>query len=141
MAGYSTTPLIKKLGIKEGFRVGFVNSPKGFNKELGTLPPGVEVLVTNLTKPIDLIVFFVDKEAVLQPSFAVLAQKLATNGMIWIAWPKKSAKVPTDLNFANVQRIGLDAGLVDVKICAVNEIWSGLKFVYRLKDRKRLAGS
>jgi len=141
MAGYSTTPLIKKLGIKEGFRVGFLNSPKGFNKELGPLPPGVKVLVTNLTKPIDLIIFFVDKETVLRPSFPVLTQKLASNGMIWIAWPKKSSKVSTDLTFANVQRIGLDAGLVDVKICAVNEIWSGLKFVYRLKDRKQLLGS
>ena len=141
MAGYSTTPLIKKLGIKEGFRVGIVNSPKGFNKELGALPPDVKVLVTNLTKPIDFIIFFVDKEIVLRLSFPVLAQKLAANGMIWIAWPKKSSKVTTDLTFANVQRIGLDAGLVDVKICAVNEIWSGLKFVYRLTDRKRLVGS
>lgn len=141
MAGYSTTPLIKKLGIKEGFRVGLVNSPKGFNKELGALPPGVDVFVTNLTKPIDLIIFFVDKEAVLRHSFPVLAEKIRADGMIWIAWPKKSSKVPTDLTFANVQQIGLEAGLVDVKICAVNEIWSGLKFVYRLKDRKRLLRS
>jgi len=138
MAGYSTTPLIKKLGIKEGFRVGFVNAPKGFSKELGMLPTGVSVLVANLTKPIDLIIFFVDKEAVLRTSFPVLAAKLNTNGMIWIAWPKKSSKVLTDLSFENVQRIGLDCGLVDVKICAINDIWSGLKFVYRLKDRKLL---
>ncbi|HWN08009.1 MAG TPA: hypothetical protein VNO50_01810 [Pyrinomonadaceae bacterium] len=136
MAGYSTTPLVKKLGIKEGFRVGFVNAPKDFKKELGVLPADVQVFVTNLTKPIDLIIFFVDKEAVLQVSFSVLAKKLNANGMIWIAWPKKSAKVPTDLTFANVQRIGLDAGLVDVKICAINETWSGLKFVYRLRDRR-----
>lgn len=136
MAGYSTTPLVKKLGIKEGFRVGFVNAPKDFRKELGALPPGVKVFVTNLTKPIDLVIFFVDKESVLRVSFSVLAEKLTANGMIWIAWPKKSAKVATDLSFGNVQRIGLDAGLVDVKICAVNEVWSGLKFVYRLRDRK-----
>lgn len=136
MAGYSNTPLIKKLGIKEGFGIGFVNAPKNFKQELGELPPGVTVFVSNLTKPIDLIIFFVDKEALLQVSFSVLAGKLNANGMIWIAWPKKSAKVATDLSFGNVQRIGLDAGLVDVKICAVNEIWSGLKFVYRLKDRK-----
>ncbi len=136
MAGYSNTPLIRKLGIKEGFRVVFLNAPRDFKQELGDLPPGVKVFVTKLTKPIDLILFFVDKEAVLQVSFSVLAQKLNANGMIWIAWPKKSAKVPTDLSFTNVQRIGLDAGLVDVKICAVNEIWSGLKFVYRLRDRK-----
>lgn len=138
MAGYSTTSLVKKLGIKEGFRVGFANVPRGFKKELGALPPDVKIFATNLTKPIDLIIFFVDKETELRFSFPVLAAKLNANGMIWIAWPKKSSKVATDLTFANVQRIGLDAGLVDVKICAVDEIWSGLKFVYRLKDRKRL---
>ena len=136
MAGYSNTPLIKKLGIKEGFRVGFVNSPTGFRKDLGSLPVDVKVSVTNLTKPLDLIILFVTKESALRASFPLLAEKLTANGMLWIAWPKKSAKVSTDLSFDNVQRIGLDAGLVDVKICAVNEIWSGLKFVYRLKDRK-----
>ena len=72
----------------------------------------------------------------MRATFPLLAEKLTSNGMLWIAWPKKSSKVSTDLTFDNVQRIGLDAGLVDVKICAVNEIWSGLKFVYRLKDRK-----
>jgi len=136
MAGYSTTPLIKKLGIKEGFRVGFVNSPTGFKKELGSLPADVKVSVTNLTKPLDLIILFVTKESALRATFPVLAEMLTSNGMLWIAWPKKSSNVSTDLTFDNVQRIGLDAGLVDVKICAVNEIWSGLKFVYRLKDRK-----
>ncbi len=136
MAGYSSKPLVTKLGIKEGFRVGFVNAPRGFKKELGALPPNVKILVANLPKPLDLIIYFVDKERALETSFPLLAEKLAANGMIWIAWPKKSSKVPTDLSFNNVQRIGLDAGLVDVKICAVNEIWSGLKFVYRLKDRK-----
>lgn len=138
MAGYSTTPLIKKLGIREGFSVGFVNAPKGFKKELGALPPGVKIFASNLTKPIDLILFFVGNEAMLRISFPVLAEKLNAKGMIWIAWPKKSSKVPTDLSFTNVQRIGLDCGLVDVKICAINDIWSGLKFVYRLKDRKLL---
>lgn len=137
MAGYSTTPLIKKLGIKEGFRVGFVNSPKDFQRELGDLPAGVKVFVTNLTNPLDLVILFVDKELSLRPTFPVLAETLNPNGMIWVAWPKKAAKVPTDLSFQNVQRIGLDCGLVDVKICAINDIWSGLKFVYRLKDRKR----
>ncbi len=138
MAGYSTTPLVKKLGIKEGFRVGFVNPPKGFEKELGPLPGDVKVAVAHLTRPLDLIILFVDTELALRAGFSLLAAKLRANGMLWIAWPKKSSKVPTDLSFDNVQRIGLDAGLVDVKICAVNEIWSGLKFVYRLRDRKLL---
>lgn len=136
MAGYSNTPLIKKLGIKEGFRVGFVNAPLDFDKELGKLPSDVQVSVGELTKPLDLILVFIDSELKLQKTFSLLAEKLTANGMLWIAWPKKSSKVTTDLTFNNVQRIGLDAGLVDVKICAVNEIWSGLKFVYRLKDRK-----
>ncbi|HZI87759.1 MAG TPA: hypothetical protein VFD48_13075, partial [Pyrinomonadaceae bacterium] len=74
-------------------------------------------------------------ETELRDRFALLAANLVTNGMLWVAWPKKSSGVNTDLAFTNVQRIGLDAGLVDVKICAVNDIWSGLKFVYRLKDR------
>jgi hypothetical protein len=73
---------------------------------------------------------------VLARDFAKLSTKLATNGMIWVAWPKKSSGVATDLSFERVQRIGLDAGLVDVKICAIDETWSGLKFVFRLKDRK-----
>jgi len=112
MAGYSSTPLVKKLGIKEGFRVGFVNSPKGFATELGPLPALVKVSATKLTKPLDLILFFVEREQALRVMFPALAEKLVANGMLWIAWPKKSAKVPTDLSFNIVQKIGLDAGLV-----------------------------
>ncbi len=134
MAGYSSTPLAKKLGIKEGSRVALVNAPEDFRKTLGKLPDKVE-FVKRLTNSLDLILFFVLSERVLARDFARLAKKLVTNGMIWIAWPKKSSGVTTDLTFTNVQSIGLDAGLVDVKICAVDETWSGLKFVYRLKDR------
>jgi hypothetical protein len=135
MAGYSQTPLAKKLGIKEGFRVGFVNSPKGLKKELGPLPADVKISVGQLTKPLDLIVLFTDSERILKLEFSLLAEKLSANGMLWVAWPKKSSGVSTDLSFDSVQQTGLQAGLVDVKICAVNEIWSGLKFVYRIKDR------
>jgi hypothetical protein len=134
MAGYSSTPLAKKLGIKEGSRIALVNAPKDFQAELGELPDRVE-FVKRPTKSLDIILFFVVSERALAQDFAKLAEKLATNGMIWIAWPKKSSGVTTDLSFERVQRIGLDAGLVDVKICAVDETWSGLKFVYRLKDR------
>jgi hypothetical protein len=134
MAGYSSTPLAKKLGIKEGSRIAFVNAPKDFQSELGELPDNIE-FVKRPTKSIDIILFFVLSERALARDFAKLAEKLATNGMIWIAWPKKSSGVATDLSFERVQRIGLDAGLVDVKICAIDEPWSGLKFVYRLKDR------
>ena len=135
MAGYSETPLAKKLGIKEGFRVGIVNSPKGFKKELGSLPEKVKISVGDLLKPLDLIIFFTDSQRTLKIEFPTLAEKLSVNGMLWIAWPKKSSGVSTDLSFDTVQQSGLKIGLVDVKICAVNDIWSGLKFVYRLKDR------
>lgn len=135
MAGYSATPLIKKLGIKERSRIAFINAPKDFEAYLGTLPAGAEV-VKRITKPLDLVLLFVTAERALARDFAKLSEKIATNGMIWIAWPKKSSGVATDLSFERVQRIGLDGGLVDVKICAIDETWSGLKFVFRLKDRK-----
>ena len=136
MAGYSSTPLAKKLGIKENSRVAFVNAPDDFNETLGELPDGVEI-VKRLTNSLDIILFFVVSERELARDFARLAKKLVANGMIWIVWPKKSSGVATDLVFMNVQRIGLDAGLVDVKVCAVDDTWSGLKFVYRVKDRPK----
>ena len=134
MAGYSGTPLVKKLGIKEGSRVALVNAPKDFQTELGELPADVRFMKST-TKSLDLILFFVLSERALARDFTKLAASLTSNGMIWIAWPKKSSGVTTDLTFERVQRIGLDAGLVDVKICAIDDTWSGLKFVYRLKDR------
>ena len=134
MAGYSGTPLVKKLGIKQGARVTLVNAPDDFLATLGELPDDVKFLKAT-SKALDFILCFVLSERILVRDFAKLAQRLDSNGMIWIAWPKKSAGVATDLTFDRVQRIGLDAGLVDVKICAVDDTWSGLKFVYRLKDR------
>ncbi len=134
MAGYSGTPLAKKLGIKDNFRLMFLNAPEGFQEELGQLPIGVEIS-TRSNKPFNLIVLFVKSERSLKKDFSKAAGKIARDGMIWVAWPKKSSGVSTDLSFDTVQTVGLSAGLVDVKICAVNEIWSGLKFVYRLKDR------
>ena len=140
MAGYSSTPLAKKLGIKEGSRIGLVNAPKDFETQLGELPDRAE-FVKRLTTSLDIVLFFVLKESALLRDFDKLAKKLVTNGMIWIAWPKKSSGVMTDLSFDSVQRIGLDAGLVDVKICAIDDTWSGLKFVYRLKDRAKRTSS
>jgi len=134
MAGYSGTPLAKKLGIKEGSRIVFANAPRGFEQELGELPPRVH-FVTRAGKPIDMILLFAKSHSGLKKDFVKMAKRLSPKGMLWVAWPKKSSGVATDLSFNNVQRVGLEAGLVDVKICAVNEVWSGLKFVYRLKDR------
>jgi len=137
MAGYSATPLAKKLGIKEGSRIALVNAPKDFPTALGPLPENAEI-VKRLTNSLDIILFFVLSELALTRDLKRLAARLVANGMIWIAWPKKSSGVTTDLTFGNVQRIGLDSGLVDVKICAIDDTWSGLKFVYRLKDRSNL---
>jgi hypothetical protein len=134
MAGYSGTPLPRKLGLKDGSRIALVNAPKDFVRELGTLPPNAQI-VTRVTKPLDIVLLFALTERALFRDFEKLAKKLVSNGMIWVAWPKKSSGVTTDLSFERVQRIGLDAGLVDVKICAIDDVWSGLKFVIRLKDR------
>ncbi|HEV7680811.1 MAG TPA: hypothetical protein VGO68_01715 [Pyrinomonadaceae bacterium] len=136
MAGYSGTPLVKKLGFKSGFRAGLVNSPPGFQTELVQLPDNVSLAVHKLDKQLDLIVLFVDSQQALNRDFSKLARKLVENGMLWIAWPKKASGVVTDLSEGIVRNIGLEAGLVDVKVCAINDVWSGLKFVYRIKDRK-----
>src|SRR5688500_2067215 len=132
MAGYSQRPLIAKLGIKPGARVRLANAPQGFEKALGRMPEGAKR--TSLSAEFDFALVFFRKSSEL-PRLASLAQKLEPAGMIWVAWPKKSAKTGTDLNFDVVQHAGLDLGLVDVKICAIDDFWSGLKFVVRLKDR------
>src|SRR5215204_6352246 len=114
MAAYSSTPLPKKLGIKEGSRIALIKAPKDFQQALGALPDKA-VFVTRLTKPLDIVLLFVISERALLRDFAKLTDKLATNGMIWVAWPKKASGVATDVTFDRVQRLGLDSGLVDVK--------------------------
>jgi hypothetical protein len=134
MAGYSGTPLVKKLGIKEGFRVSLVGAPEGFRDELDGLPNGV-TFVTSVQAKLDFCLFFTRTRSELTQNFSRLSAKLTPTGMLWIAWPKRASGVATDLSDSVVREIGLNAGLVDVKVCAVNEIWSGLKFVIRVKDR------
>lgn len=138
MAGYSSTPLAKKLGIKEGHRMALINSPVNFQDELGSLPEGA-MLVPQSLKSLDLVVFFAKSQAELSKNFNKLAAKLAPSGMLWVAWAKKSSGVATDLSFESVQETGLATGLVDTKVCAVNEVWSGLRFVIRVKDRTQLS--
>ena len=136
LAGYSGTPLVKKLGIKGGFSVLFMNAPEDFARSLD-LPS--DVVLNKTPRPqLDFVLLFVKSEKQLIQKFSHVAAKLKPNGMLWVAWPKKSSGVMTDLTFTNVQAIGLAAGLVDTKICAVDDVWSGLKFVFRLKDRARL---
>lgn len=137
-AGYSGTPLVKKLGIKEGFRAALVGEPSGFKKELEGLPEGVS-FVTSVQRDLDFVLFFARTQTELLRNFSRLTVKLVPTGMLWIAWPKKASRVPTDLSDVVVRQIGLDAGLVDVKVCAVNDVWSGLKFVIRVKDRPRVS--
>jgi len=122
--------------VKENQRIALINEPANFQHLLGTLPQNTQV-VKRLTAPLDLVMLFVQTERSLAKQFAGITKKIATNGMVWVAWPKKSSGVATDLSFERVQRIGLDCGLVDVKICAVDDVWSGLKFVIRLRDRKK----
>lgn len=133
-AGYSGTPLPKKLGLKPGARCHFSGAPRDFARTLGALPDGVSVL-TRPAKDLDLVVLFATRLADLRRRFPPLAAKLVPDGALWIAWPKKASGVATDLSDGAVREYGLAQGLVDVKVCAVDETWSGLKFVVRLADR------
>jgi hypothetical protein len=134
MAGYSGTSLPKKLGIKQNYRVLLVNMPTDVRADLKSALAGCEIQ-KDADGPLDFAMVFVKSAAELKKQFAQVRKHLAPAGMLWVIWPKKSSGVPTDLDENEVRRIGLDAGLVDVKVCAVNETWSGLKFVIRLKDR------
>lgn len=129
MAGYSGTPLLKKLGIKDESRVAVIACPTGGPQELAAYSASEE---GNL----DVTVFFTKSGAELEAAFPALISATAQNGCIWISWPKKSSGLATDLNENIVRDLGLAAGVVDVKVCAVDETWSGLKFVRRLKDRR-----
>jgi hypothetical protein len=134
-AGYSGTPLPKKLGIKAGARVGVISAPLGFEETLGELPPDVAVRRA-LRGPLDVIVFFTRRRAELQRRLPALKAALEPDGGgLWLCWPKRASGLETDLGDAAVRELGLASGLVDNKVCAVDETWSGLRFVYRLNDR------
>jgi hypothetical protein len=132
-AGYSARSLSDKLGIKAGARIAFVGAPKGYDTTLGKLPPVTQA--KTLRGPLDLIQVFVTNRAELIRRFPALRKALAIDGALWVSWPKKASGVATDVVEDVVREIGLAQGLVDVKVCAVDETWSGLKFVYRLADR------
>ena len=139
MAGYSGTPLPKKLGLKPKFRVAFFQLPAEIKTELKAALS--ECLLAegrnkNGQDQLDFAMIFVKSQAEMKEQFPAFARRLAPAGMLWVSWPKKTSGVVTDLNENDVMRIGLAAGLVDVKVCAVNEVWSGLKFVIRVKDRR-----
>src|SRR5438552_11927399 len=124
-AGYSGKSLVAKIGVKERERWILVNAPKGFEAELEPLPQGARLLRTTRGAPVDGAIFFVDKRAMLERSVARVQSGIAEGGMLWIAWPKKSAGVPTDVTEDTLREVVLPTGWVDVKVCAVTEIWSG----------------
>jgi len=135
MPGYSGTPLPKKLGIKAGFRVRLANAPAEVCTELREALAGCEAVERG--HALDFVILFTKSRKELTREFSRTAEVLAPAGMLWVSWPKKSSGVATDLTENLVRDIGLQAGLVDVKVCAVTDVWSGLKFVRRVKDRKK----
>jgi hypothetical protein len=134
MAGYSGTPLLKKLGIKPGFSLFVYQQPKEYFDWLSPMPENVEVK-EKLTGEFDFIHLFVNDQKTFKHEFSNGKKHLKKGGILWISWPKKSSKVSTDLDENIIRNFGLEQGLVDVKVCAVDEVWSGLKFVVRLADR------
>jgi hypothetical protein len=134
MAGYSATPLARKLGIREASRLRIVHPPGVIDELEATLPPGVEVL-QRPRSGVDVVLAFFTSRTRLEQEFAGLAAGIVANGGVWIAWPKRTSGVATDLDENIVREIGLEAGLVDNKVCAIDQTWSGLRFVIRLRDR------
>ena len=130
--GYSGKPLSQKLGIKPGHRVALVGAPSDVAPALEPLPEGVHVVAGPAGGAADVTLLFATRAADLERTFAAAARALPRGAMLWVAWPKKAARQPTDLTEDVVRRIGLATGLVDVKVCAVTEVWSGLKWVHRV---------
>jgi hypothetical protein len=128
-AGYSGTPLARKLGFKEGMRVVYVNSPAGFAVD------GIEDVRSRLAKQTDLVVCFVMARRELARRLPALRRAVEPDGMLWIAWPKRASGVPTDMTEDAVREIALPTGLVDTKVCAIDEVWSGLRLVVRRELR------
>ncbi len=134
MAGYSKRALIDKLGIKPGMRVLMMNAPPNYGDTLGPIPDGVDVL-TRLSGILDVIHFFTKSRAEYEQQLLTMKAHLAQNGMLWISWPKGASKVPTDMNENSVRDFALAHGLVDIKVAAIDEVWSGLKLVIPVAQR------
>jgi hypothetical protein len=138
MAGYSGTPLPEKLGLKPEFRIAFFQLPGDVKTTLKDSLSACR-LIKDGRAELDFAMIFIRSQAEMKEQFLKFSRQLAPAGMLWVSWPKKTSGVVTDLNENDVRRIGLTAGLVDVKVCAVSEVWSGLKFVIRVKDRARVS--
>ena len=133
--GYSGTPLVKKLGIKEGKSIAVVGAPGNYWKLLGELPKGIDVREQD-DVPLDMVHLFVISKTVLETHLKQAKSRIVENGVIWVSWPKKASGKATDLTEDVIREVALVQGLVDVKVCAIDEIWSGLKLVIPVKDRR-----
>jgi len=133
-SGYSGTPLVKKLGIIAGGIVAISDEPDGFHNLLEGLPPDVEFRA-ELTRDVDLVMLFVTERSMLQAELGEAADAIFPDGAIWVAWPKRASKVPTDVTEDVVRDAALPLGLVDNKVCAIDAVWSGLRVVWRREHR------
>lgn len=138
MVGYSGTPLAKKLGIQEGTKLHLVRAPKDYLRIIAPVPAGVKV-ASRMSGDIDIVHIFSTQKSQLIQALRVCLDKLKPNGAIWVSWPKKASKVTTDITEDMIREIALPVGLVDIKVCAVDEVWSGLKLVIRKENRKPAA--
>ncbi|MBK5260634.1 MAG: DUF3052 family protein [Thermoanaerobaculia bacterium] len=133
-AGYSGTPLSKKLGIAEGSKMLVKNAPDDYVRLLEPLPPNVG-FAKKISKEIDIIHLFTDRKAALKSELESLRKTIRPDAVIWVSWPKRASKLPTDITEDTIREVALPLGLVDVKVCAVSEVWSGLKLVIRKELR------
>ena len=133
-AGYSGTPLAKKLGISDGTRLLVENAPDDYAVLLSPMPTNV-TLQESISGETDIVHVFSERKSALNASLKRLRKSIKDDGVVWVSWPKKASKIQTDLTENSIREFGLQNDLVDIKVCAVNEVWSGLKFVYRLQDR------
>lgn len=136
MAGYSGTPLVQKLGIKPGHRLLLLGAPEGFDATLGALPEGVTVRRA-ARGTADVVILFTTRRALLEARIDALGAAVFPDGAVWVAWPKKAAKLSTDMTEDVVREVCLPRGLVDNKVCAIDDTWSGLRVVHRVGRRER----
>ena len=136
MAGYSKTPLPQKLGIKPGVTIVTINAPKNYRRLLGTIPEGV-TFSDRLKPDSGFVHVFMGKRSELANRLPILREKIANTGTVWVSWPKRSAGVPSDVTEDVIRAVALPLGFVDVKVCAIDETWSGLKLMVRQENRKR----
>ena len=135
MAGYSGTPLAKKLGIDVGSRIYLSDAPKNYLTLVAPLPEGIRV-VRKIDGETDIVHIFSTERAHLAAALRATLKRIKPDGTIWVSWPKKSSKVPTDITEDTIREVALPMGLVDIKVCAVDEVWSGLKLVVRKRNRR-----